>query len=262
MITLNMQQKKNTNHNCYRLIVTSGPTREWIDPVRFISNPASGRTGWHLAQAAVTERRHLFDEVVYISGPTEMAYRKVAQVKNVNVETTVEMCDAVHAHLREHCVLIMAAAPTDYKPREFYNNKLKKQDQNENITLHWTPTVDILRSLLKSEIEKKYTDLYRIGFAAETSFLLENAAKKLDAKKLDMICANQVYKDISGFGDNQNTLHIITKAAPHKKHVLGPASKAELALYLLDFIINHLLPVSSAVLPRSHSIKAEHSHHT
>ena len=255
-----MQSQKNTTHNSnYRLLVTSGPTREWLDPVRFISNPASGRTGWHLAHAAITQRRHLFAEVVYISGPTETAYREVAQAKNVNVETTAEMCDAVHAHLCAHCVLIMAAAPTDYKPRDFHNDKLKKQKQNENITMHWTPTVDILRSLLTPEIKKKYANLYRIGFAAETNALLANAAKKLHSKKLDMICANQVYKDISGFGDNQNTLHIITKGAPNKTHVLGPANKATLALDLLDFIAEYLLSISErAAAPPSYSIKVRH----
>ena len=220
----------------YRLIVTSGPTREWMDPVRFISNPATGCMGWHLAEVA---QKYNFCKVVYISGPGELAYRKVNSVQNISVDTTQEMCDALHSCLCSHCIIIMAAAPTDYQAKEFVGHKIKKIKATK-INMEWIETVDILKSLMG--VVENYHDLYRVGFAAETDELIEHAYQKLQAKDLDLICANQVYKDISGFAtNNKNTLHVLKRNSPKVVCKLGPTEKNELAELLLDFIVKEVV---------------------
>ena len=214
-----------------RLIVVSGPTREWIDPVRFLSNPSTGSMAWHIAQAA----KKRYKEIIYISGPGEKAYREVEDAQNILVESTQEMHDAVHNFIGDYSVLVMAAAPADYYCKNILRQKIKKEP-GKAMHLELLPTVDILKSLIP--LAESYEHFYRVGFAAETENLLENARQKLKAKELFLICANQVYRDKSGFGEHHNTLKVLDQE--HNIHELGPAPKAELAFALLDLFSQYL----------------------
>ena len=209
----------------YRFIVVSGPTREWIDPVRFLTNPSTGSTGWHLARAA----QNLYKELIYISGPGERAYREVEGAKNISVESTQEMYDAVHACIGDYSILVMAAAPADYYCKNIPTQKVKKE-YREQLELELLPTPDILKSLTPKN--GSYKHFYRIGFAAETENLMENARKKLKAKELFLICANQVYKEEKGFGHCENTIKILDQKDNIQS--IGPSSKKDLSFSLLE----------------------------
>lgn len=212
-----------------KLIVTSGPTREWLDPVRFISNPSSGRMGWSIAKAGVG----LFKSVVYIAGPGSEAFRNVEGAHNVAVDTTENMLSAVLEALEKNCVLIMAAAPADYAPVEFASAKIKK-DPARNLNVEFRPTPDILM-----EVGANAPDgMLRIAFAAETDHVRENALIKMQKKKVDFICANQVFKDGMGFATESGSLLILDKNGAEKK--LGPAPKDALGQELVSFVAEHL----------------------
>lgn len=215
----------------YRLIIVSGPTREWIDPVRFLSNASSGRTGWHLA----THGKDYFRDVTYISGPVADRFQKVAGVTNIQVETTADMARAVQNEVSDRAVLIMAAAPADYTPEQLSPHKIKKSG-NENITLKLKPTTDILKSLIPLSTELK--SFYRIGFAAETENIEDYAGRKLQEKNLDFICANAVYQSQTGFGDTENTLIVFDRSLT--AHIIGPHDKETLTRKLIDYIIHKL----------------------
>ncbi|MDH5656572.1 MAG: phosphopantothenoylcysteine decarboxylase [Spirochaetia bacterium] len=213
----------------YTLIVTSGPTREWIDPVRFISNPASGRTGWHLADAG----KKKFHQVIYISGPGHPSFQNVDGAQNLPVESTEEMAEAVHQNIGSKSILFMTAAPADYRPARTEEHKIKKENKAA-LEIKLVPTTDILMSI--SGVF--YENFYRVGFAAETDNIIENAITKMVRKNLDFICANTVNKEQIGFGDHANTLTVIDRKKNKKQ--IGPAVKEKLAEELLSMIINHL----------------------
>ena len=213
----------------FRLIVSSGPTREWIDPVRFISNPSSGKTGWHLAALGV-ER---FQETCFVSGPGAPEYRAAEGARNIAVESTQEMGESLASLLREKSVLVMAAAPADYTPRSA-PSKIKKKEAE--LVLHLQPAMDILSTL--KDRARELSSCYLVGFAAETENLYENAYGKLKRKGLSFICANQVYKTDRGFGENDNEWLVINEAG--ESRTLGPAPKETLARALLDQIIAEL----------------------
>lgn len=223
----------------FRLVVASGPTREWIDPVRFISNPSTGQTGWSLATSGVGR----FREVVFISGPGLEEYRTVEGARNVLVDTTAEMTSAVRDNVGDSCLLIMSAAPADYTPATPETQKIKKKS-GEPYTLILAPTTDILKSLIP--IAAAWPAFYRVGFAAETKNMHEYALRKLEEKELDFICANQVYKSETGFGNNPNTLVVIDRAGETTK--IGPATKDDLASRLLDHIVAKIPAKNQAVI--------------
>ncbi len=223
----------------YRLVVASGPTREWLDPVRFISNPSTGHTGWALASSGVGR----FREVIFISGPGTEEYRTVEGASNVLVDTTAEMTSAVRDHVGDNCLLIMSAAPADYTPQESVDHKIKKKS-GEPYTLTLAPTTDILKSLIP--LAAGWPAFFRVGFAAETRNIEEYARKKLVEKDLDFICANQVYKSETGFGEHPNTLLVIDKAGETVK--IGPATKDDLAVRLLDHIVAKIPAKNRAVI--------------
>ncbi len=186
-----------------KFVVTAGPTREPIDPVRFISNRSSGKMGYAIAEA-VLEAGH---EVTLISGPTALAAPKNARV--VNITTADELYDAVHAHA-PHCdVLVMCAAVSDYKPVESFAQKMPKQ--RGEFSLRLTATRDILASLPN---ERSYLV---VGFAAETDDLEESAQKKLRAKNCDMIVANDVSRADVGMESDENAVEIFAKNGAHTK---------------------------------------------
>jgi phosphopantothenate---cysteine ligase (CTP) len=231
-----------------RLVITSGPTREWIDPVRFISNPSSGQTGYQIAQAAKNKYTGLFEEIILISGPGDSKFRSLPGIVNISVDTTSDMLEAVHASVDNHTLLIMAAAPADFSPAEFKNQKIKKptddtdsakensEEYGYSINLKAAP--DILLTLKNAE----YTDFIKVGFAAETENLEEYAKGKLLRKNLDYIAGNFVNRDHTGFSSSENCYYIY--GADNSEKILGPAPKSELSESLLEYIIRREIRVS------------------
>lgn len=204
-----------------KLIITAGPTREFIDPVRFISNRSSGKMGYSIADEAVSRGY----EVILISGPVNiLPPPKVNLIEVIDAES---MFKAVKENIIYCDVLVMAAAVCDWKPIKKFKNKLKKN--GKGLTLKLVPTKDIL-SELKNKKEKKIF----IGFAAETENIIENAKKKLIEKNLDMIVANDVLSPDSGFEVDTNRAWLIFSNGVIKD--LGLLSKKMLAREILTSI--------------------------
>ncbi len=213
-----------------KIIVTAGPTREYIDPVRFISNPSTGKQGYIIAQRASMRGA----DVTLISGPCDL--RMAGRVEIVRVTTAREMRDAVFERFSDADVLIMAAAVADYRPASgAARQKIKKSDEIFELILE--PTEDIL-----FEAGSKKGGCVLVGFAAETENVIENAIKKLKKKNLDLIVANKVDDSASGFGTDSSLCAII----PSRETGAGPGelkmmSKVEIAEELLDMVENFLM---------------------
>lgn len=202
-------------------LITAGPTREWFDPVRFISNPSSGKMGYALARACL-ER----GAVVYlVSGPVSLTPPPGAVLRKV--ETTREMLDACLEIFPRVQVVVGAAAPCDFAPSLYCDQKIKKTGEEATVTL--VPTPDIMKTL---GAEKG--DRILVGFAAETEGLESNARKKLAEKNLDMICANPVHRPDSGFGSDTDILTLFYPDG-HKED-LGLLPKEEASHTILDRI--------------------------
>ena len=178
------------------VLVTAGPTREKIDPVRYISNRSSCKMGYALAEAA--QRRGA--KVVLVSGPTSL--KPPVGVEFVPVETAAEMHKAVVERAGNATVIIKAAAVADYRPKDQLDQKMKR---HEAFALEMVPTVDIA-----AELRDRSASQIVIGFAAETENVLENARKKLMSKRLDAIVANDVSQEGIGFDVDHNAVTIIT----------------------------------------------------
>lgn len=205
-----------------RVLVTAGPTREKIDPVRYISNHSSGKMGYAIAEAA----RDRGAEVVLISGPT--ALPKPAGVTFVSVESVQEMYDAVMEHL-PHCdIVIKSAAVSDYRPALTFEHKWKKTEGDLSIPLVKAP--DILQAVG----ERKKPGQYVVGFAAETQYLEKYAKAKLERKNLDLIVANDVLAEGAGMGVDTNIVTIWNRAG--ERWDLPLMNKRDVADQLLDII--------------------------
>jgi phosphopantothenoylcysteine decarboxylase / phosphopantothenate---cysteine ligase len=203
-----------------RFVVTAGPTREAIDPVRFISNRSSGKMGYAIAEAALAKKH----EVTLISGPTGMVPPRGA--KNVSIITSDELYAAVHRAIRECDVLVMCAAVADYKPATIAARKMKKR--KTAFALKLIPTRDILVSLPK---RRRYLV---VGFAAETHGLTQNARKKLRAKNCDAIVANDVSGSETGMESDENEVTIFFRNGQSQK--ISRASKKIIARELVKII--------------------------
>ena len=179
-----------------KVLVTAGPTREALDPVRFISNRSSGKMGYAVAAAALAAGH----EVRLISGP--VALEAPAGAKLVRVTTADDMLAAVKKHVRACDVLVMAAAVADWRPRNIAKRKLKKSDGPPRI--EWEATPDILKTIAPM---KKKSQVF-CGFAAETHRLAQEAKRKLRDKPLDAIAANDVSQKGRGFESDRNALAI------------------------------------------------------
>ncbi len=202
-----------------RLVVTAGPTREPLDPVRFLSNYSSGLMGYALAQAAVL----LGAETVLISGPSHLL--PPAGVTFVSVESTADLYTATRREFEKSDALIMAAAPVDFTPTSQKSSKIKKTDKGLQLSLK--PTVDIL-----SELKKMKKPSQRVvGFALETERPIANAQKKLKEKSLDMIVVNQPGRK-TGFNASTNQVTIIR--AGKKPEKLPLMEKYEIAMRVLE----------------------------
>lgn len=182
-----------------KVLVTAGPTRESIDPVRFISNHSSGKMGFALAKAAMLRGA----DVTLISGKASMDPPMF--VKKIDVEDTQSMCDAVVKEFDDADFVFKAAAVSDYTPMTKAENKIKKKDSDMAIPLKRTP--DILMQLG----DKKKKNQFICGFSMETENLIENSSAKLKKKNADMIVANNLKDDGAGFETDTNIITIITK---------------------------------------------------
>ncbi len=203
------------------VLVTAGPTREKIDPVRYLTNRSSGRMGYAIAEAALRRGAR----VLLVSGPTSITPPGAAEL--TRVQTAEEMRDAVLKLLPESTVVIKTAAVADFRPKVAAGEKIKRKGA---ISLELEPTADILADLAR---HKKPAQLV-IGFAAETDNVLENARKKLAAKSLDAIVANDVSREGVGFDSDRNAVTIIS----HDEVVEVPeTSKWEVAQRVLDQIV-------------------------
>jgi len=196
----------------YRVVVTAGGTQEPIDPVRYVGNRSSGKMGYALA----TEARDRGAHVILISGPVVLDVPYGVEVRRV--ETAIQMRDAVHDAVIDADVLVMSAAVADFRPSEVATQKLKKSESQElneqnGFFLRLVRNPDILEELADSVDtntgnERSRRRLVRVGFAAETSNLIDYASAKLIAKRLDLLVANDVSRSDSGFGTETNKVHI------------------------------------------------------
>ena len=205
-----------------KILITSGRTKENIDPVRYLSNNSSGKMGYSLAQAAVD----LGAEVTLISGPTNLKVPNGLE-KFIFVESALEMYEKVDEYFKNTDIFIACAAVADYRPKEYKNEKIKKSDSDFVIELVRNP--DILL-----EMSKKKEKQLLVGFAAETNNIKENALKKLEKKNLDIIVANNA----SVMGSDENVIEIIKKDRTSVE--ISQKSKVELAYDILREIIFEL----------------------
>ncbi len=206
-----------------RVIVTAGPTREYLDPVRFISNRSSGKMGYAVAEAA----RDRGAEVLLISGPATAA--PPTGVETQYIETTLELQDAILERFDQTDIVVMAAAVADYRPQAFSSNKIKKTTDHLTIPLEQNP--DIAQALGK----RKNSGQITVGFAAETDDLLENAQKKLIKKNCDLIVANDVLAEGAGFEGDTNIVTLLDQSG--RREQLPLLSKREVADRILDRVV-------------------------
>jgi phosphopantothenoylcysteine decarboxylase/phosphopantothenate--cysteine ligase len=202
-----------------RIIITAGPTREKIDPVRYITNHSTGKMGYALAEEAVSQGA----DVILISGPVAMQAPKGAKI--VPVESAEEMYDAVFQYFDESDIVIKTAAVADYRPKVIYDHKVKKQ--SGEVFLELERTKDILQ-----ELGKKKRHQVLVGFAAETEKVEEYAHKKLLQKNADMIVANNVSAEGAGFGTDTNIVSIYKRDNTSIK--LPLMSKRDVAKRILE----------------------------
>ncbi|WP_332405001.1 bifunctional phosphopantothenoylcysteine decarboxylase/phosphopantothenate--cysteine ligase CoaBC [Vibrio metschnikovii] len=210
-----------------KLLLTAGPTREALDPVRYITNHSSGKMGFAIADAAAT----LGAEVTLISGPVTLT--TPAKVKRINVQSALEMHAAVMAHAQQHDIFIGCAAVADYRPDVVAEQKIKKTEQSDTLCITMVKNPDIVASVAALIERRPFT----VGFAAETQDVEKYALGKLTKKKLDMICANDVSITGQGFNSNDNALTVYWS---NGQHALPLSSKRELAQALMLFIHRHL----------------------
>lgn len=204
------------------VLVTAGPTREYMDPVRFISNRSTGKMGYALAEAAKSRGA----EVILISGPASL--HKPAGAELINVVTADEMREEVMKNLQRASIVVMAAAVSDYMPVKVCQDKIKKSGKDINIGL--TEVTDIL-----SEVGKNKGDRIIVGFAAETKDLINNAQIKLNEKSLDMIVANDVLNPDAGFEVDTNIVTLIERDGSITS--LEKMSKKDAAHRIFDKIV-------------------------
>jgi|YelNatPaOPRAMG01_1025707.scaffolds.fasta_scaffold19888_3 phosphopantothenoylcysteine decarboxylase/phosphopantothenate--cysteine ligase len=209
------------------VLISVGATREPLDPVRFISNRSSGKMGFALAEAA----RDRGAKVTVIKGYTEMPPPYGVNV--IPAETVEGMLDACRSHIGNADIFISAAAPADYKPAVGAVHKIKKSEMGERWNLEMVATPDILAAI--SVLADK---TFLVGFAAETENLIDNAKAKLHAKKADMIVANPLLEEGSGFGSDTNIATLLFKDG--RVESLGKLTKRILADRILDAILREM----------------------
>ncbi|MED1918216.1 bifunctional phosphopantothenoylcysteine decarboxylase/phosphopantothenate--cysteine ligase CoaBC [Bacillus thuringiensis] len=204
------------------VLITAGPTREKIDPVRYITNHASGKMGYAIAEAA----RDRGAKVTLISGPTSLA--RPDGVEFIAVESVQEMFDAVMEQLPDCDIVVKSAAVSDYRPKHVAEHKIKKGDGPLELALEKAP--DILKT-----IGERKTKQFVVGFAAETQNVLQHAQSKLERKNLDMIVANNVLLEGAGMGSDTNIVTLLTRGG--EQLALDKLSKRAVADKLFDAVL-------------------------
>ncbi len=204
------------------VLVTAGPTREDIDPVRYLTNRSSGKMGYAVAEAAA--RRGA--KVMLVSGPANL--ETPAGVERIDVRTANEMHRAVVERFAGVSIAILAAAVSDYRPVDRHAEKIKKSNASLKISLE--PTTDILAEVAKNKGQKIV-----VGFAAETDHVAENARKKLSAKNADLIVANDVTAEGAGFDHDTNVVTLFARDG--RDFALPKLSKSEVAQRILDEVV-------------------------
>lgn len=207
-----------------KVLVTAGPTREALDPVRYLTNHSSGKMGYAIAEAAAQRGA----DVTLVSGPTSL--RKPGYMKVVDIISAQDMYDAVTAAAPEQDMIIKAAAVADFRPRTIESDKIKKMGEGSNPSLALEKTSDILAYLG----EHKRVGQILCGFSMETEHMIENSKVKLLKKNLDMIAANNVKEAGAGFAVDTNRLTLITRDS---ETTLPLMSKYEAANALLDVLL-------------------------
>ncbi len=216
-----------------KVLITAGPTREAIDPVRFLSNRSSGRMGFALAEAAA--QRH--DEVLLVTGPVHLP--TPAGVNRIDVTTAEDMYHAVAANLQGVGLAIHSAAVADYRAKQVQTQKFKKKEEEWHLALERT------RDILGSMRRPLGFEGCLVGFAAETENILANAQKKLHGKDCDLIVANDVSRPDIGFDQRDNEIILLFR--DRDPETLPKASKESLAHQILDRL-TPLLPQESSRL--------------
>lgn len=209
-----------------RVVITAGPTREAIDPVRYISNHSSGKQGYALAEAAIEAGA----EVILVTGPTDLP--AVDRAKMLSVTSAQEMYDAVMENLMACDIFIGVAAVADYRPINVAGQKIKKVNGNNVLTLELTENPDIVAAVANHD-PKPFT----VGFAAETQNLVDYARKKLVAKNLDLIVANDVSDQRIGFNSDNNATTILWRDGEASLPLM---SKSTLSRHIISLIAEHL----------------------
>ncbi|MCG6280944.1 bifunctional phosphopantothenoylcysteine decarboxylase/phosphopantothenate--cysteine ligase CoaBC [Vibrio diabolicus] len=209
------------------ILITAGPTREAIDPVRYITNHSSGKMGYALASAAA----QMGAKVTLVSGPVSL--NTPVGVERINVSSAQEMHEAVMAHANKHDAFISCAAVADYRPQTIASQKLKKTEGNDEMVINMVKNPDIVASVAAMTEKRPFT----VGFAAETNDVETYARGKLTKKNLDMICANDVSVAGQGFNSNDNA---ITLYWPEGELALALESKEALSFKILEKM-HHLM---------------------
>ncbi len=207
-----------------RILVTAGPTREAVDPVRFLTNHSSGKMGYAIAAAAACRGA----KVTLVSG--QVSIPKPEGLNFVSVTSAQDMYEAVTGRQQENDIIIKAAAVADYRPASVADEKIKKKEDGSDLVMELERTRDILQYLG----EHKPAGQLLCGFSMETEHMLENSRKKLEKKHLDMIAANNVKVEGAGFGVDTNVLTLITKDSEKELPLL---SKHQAAMALLDALL-------------------------
>lgn len=208
-----------------RILITAGPTREFIDPVRFISNRSTGKMGYAIAEAGIAAGH----EIVLVSGPVSLEVPK-GVFKMVPVVSALDLLAAVEAELPESDALIMTAAVADFRPKVQSTLKLHKTGLSAMPTaLELVPNPDVLKTVLPKKTSRIF-----VGFAAETNDVLGSAAEKLKQKGLDLLVANDVTKPGAGFGTDTN---LVTFLEPGKDPIPFPMqSKRAIGDQIIRFL--------------------------
>ena len=203
------------------ITITAGPTREQIDPVRYISNNSSGKMGYALAEAAKLQGAN----VNLVSGPVSLTANRGINLFKIN--SAAEMLNKVFECMESSDIFISCAAVADFKPANYSDTKIKKEE-SENLEINLEKNHDIL-----SEVSKRHNSAYIVGFAAETSNVNDNASKKLNSKNLNMIISNDLSDKTIGFDSDDNEVHVITK---NETTFLKKDKKIKIAREILNII--------------------------
>ena len=210
--------------NELNIVITAGPTREAIDPVRYLSNYSSGKMGFAIAAAAAKRGAN----VTLISGPVNLA--TPAGVTRININSATEMHQAALEHAINNNIFIACAAVADFRPAHVAPQKMKKQDGNDEMMIQLVKNPDIVASIAALTENRPFT----VGFAAETQNVEHYARGKLTKKNLDLICANDVSVQGQGFNSDNNALHLYW---PNGDKTLPLATKADLGQQLVTEIV-------------------------